>query len=61
MDEYKKPYFILFSAMCDIFDNIDQLDAGSVKEIIYKAQNEAEDAYVMFPEEQEKLAQEEKQ
>ena len=50
MDEYKKPYLILFSAMCDIFERIDELDAGSIKELIFKAQNEAEDAFIMFGE-----------
>ncbi len=49
--EYKAPYHILFGALEDIIHAIDQQNFGTAKELIIKAQQDAEKAFISFGEE----------
>lgn len=46
MDEYKKPYLILFNRITDALEKLTQLDYEGAKEILIQAQQEAEDAFI---------------
>lgn len=47
MDEYKKPYLMLFNRITDALEKIDQQDYESAKEILIQAQQEAEEAFIL--------------
>ncbi len=47
MEEYKKPYLILFNGVTDALKKIDQQDYGSAKGILIQAQQEAEEAFIL--------------
>lgn len=46
MDEYKKPYLTLWNAITDATKAIEQQNFGFAKELLKKAQQDAEEAYV---------------
>jgi len=46
MDEYKKPYLTLWNAVTDATKAIEQQNFGLAKELLKKAQQDAEEAYV---------------
>ena len=46
MDEYKKPYLILFNGITDALEKIDLQDYDRAKEILIQAQQEAEEAFI---------------
>ena len=48
MDEYKKPYLILFGKLADAIEAIEKCNFGQAKEILIKAQNDAEEEYINF-------------
>ena len=47
MDEYKRPYLILFNGITDALEKMDRQDYDSVKEILIHAQQEAEEAFIL--------------
>ncbi len=48
MDEYKKLYLILWNGFTDALEMIERQNYGCAKEILIKAQQEAEEAYMDF-------------
>ena len=46
MDEYKRPYLILFNSVTDALTALEHSDPGDAAEILIKAQQDAEDAYI---------------
>jgi len=51
MDEYKKPYYILFNAITDAIKMFSEDRAAEAMEILYISQIKAEEAFVSFNEE----------
>ena len=49
-NEYKEPYYILLGALEDIINAIDNHNFGTAKELIIKAQLNAEQAFITFGE-----------
>ena len=47
MDEYKKPYLILFNRITDALEKMDWQDYENAKEILIQAQREAEEAFIL--------------
>ena len=47
MDEYKKPYLILFNRITDALEKMDRQDYDSAKEMLIQAQQEAEKAFIL--------------
>lgn len=50
MNEYKKPYVVLFNAITDALVQIDCLEIIKAKNILIKAQLEAEEEFIKFEE-----------
>ena len=50
MDEYKKPYFILFNAITDAIKMLIEDRAADAMEILYTSQIKSEEAFVSFGE-----------
>lgn len=48
MNEYQKPYIILFNAIISALGEIDKMNFGVAREILIKAQQQAEEAYISF-------------
>ena len=46
MDEYKKPYLILWGRIDDALKAMAQCNYGLAAELLKKAQSEAEEAYI---------------
>ena len=46
MDEYKTPYLILFNSITDALAMLERQNYGTVKELLIKAQKDAETAFV---------------
>lgn len=51
MDEYKKPYLILWKAIDGTLTEMDNLNFGTAKNLLRKAQIDAEEAYIEQDEE----------
>ena len=54
MDEYKKPYFLLWSGITDALEAIRSRNYGRAEERLMEAQKEAEEAWITALEETEK-------
>ena len=50
MDEYKKPYFVLFNSLTDIAEEIEKQNYGRAKQLIEEAQQQAEEMYISMEE-----------
>ena len=50
MDEYKKPYLVLFNALTDIAAEIEKQNYGLAKQLIAEAQQQAEEMYISIEE-----------
>ena len=48
MDEYKKPYLILWNGVTDAIEALEKQNYGYAKEILIKVQQEAEETYIDF-------------
>ena len=46
MDEYKKPYLILFNSLTDIAEEIEKQNYGRAKQLIEEVQQKAEEMYI---------------
>ena len=46
MSHYRKMYYILFTAIADALDALDNLDIGTAKEILRGAHFHTEDIYI---------------
>ena len=46
LTDYKKLYFHLFSVIADAVESIEHANYGTAKEILVKAQQEAEEEYM---------------
>lgn len=46
MDEYRVPYLILFNCVTDALDILEQSDAADVRQMLIRAQQEAEEAFI---------------
>lgn len=46
MDDYKKPYFILWGGINEAIEAIREQNFGVAAEVLIRAQQEAEDAYI---------------
>ncbi len=46
MPDYQKLYFQLFAAMADAVEAIDAANYGTAKELLIRAQQEAEEQYI---------------
>ena len=46
MPDYKKLYFMLFAAMADAVEEMEEQNYGKAKRILISAQQEAEEAYI---------------
>ena len=46
MPDYKKLYFMLFAAMADAVENLEQENYGAAKQRLISAQQEAEEEYL---------------
>ena len=46
MDEYKKPYLVLFNALTDIAAEIEKQNYGLAKQMIADAQQQAEEVFL---------------
>jgi len=46
MDDYKKPYLTLFNAVTDALDELERQNLGRTREILVRAQQAAEEAYI---------------
>lgn len=53
MENLPKYYTILFNALTDIAEAIDRMDFGTARDLIIRAQQEAEEAYASEGEEPE--------
>ena len=51
MEDYKERYDLLFNAITDAIECIDEQNYGSAKELLIRAQQEAEELYLSFEEE----------
>ncbi len=52
MNEYQKPYYIVFNAVTDAVRELEKLNFGKAREILIKAQYDAEEAFVSFGEDE---------
>ena len=50
MDEYKKPYLVLFNSLTDIAEEIEKQNYGRAKQLIAEAQQQAEEMYISIEE-----------
>ena len=46
MDEYRVPYLILFNRVTDALDILEQSDTADVRQMLIRAQQEAEEAFI---------------
>jgi len=46
MDDFRKPYFILWNSFTDIINMLEQQNYGLAKELLIKAQQEAEETFI---------------
>jgi len=46
MTDYKKLYYKLFNAVTDALEALEQLNVGQAKELLLRAQQEAEELYL---------------
>ena len=46
MPDYKKLYFMLFAAMADAVENLEQENYGAAKQRLISAQQKAEESYI---------------
>ena len=53
MDEYKKPYIILFNAYADAIEQLKVCDVDAAMDILIRAMQDAEEAYMDFEEVEE--------
>lgn len=51
MNEYQKPYYLLFNAITDALCEIRKMNFGDAIEILTKAQQASEEVFVSFEEE----------
>ena len=51
MDEYKKPYLILWKAIDRTLEELRNQNFGTAKKLLQKAQTDAEEAYIEQDEE----------
>ncbi len=49
MNKYKKPYIILFSSITKALNELEKINFGSAIEILVKAQQDAEEEYISYP------------
>ena len=49
MPNYKKLYFMLFAAMADAVEDLEQENYGVAKQRLISAQQEAEEEYISAP------------
>ena len=53
MDEYKKPYLILWSGIDDALKELEQCNYGVAATLLKKAQSDAEEAYISVEDQEE--------
>ena len=53
MNEYQKPYYIVFNAITDAVRELEKSNFGKAREILTQAQCDAEEAFVTFGENNE--------
>ena len=46
MDEYKVPYLILFNRVTDVLEALETSDMADIREMLIRAQQEAEEAFI---------------
>lgn len=46
MEEYKKMYLLLFSAITDALEQMEQQNYGTAKDLLIAAQQQAEEIYI---------------
>ena len=51
MSEYKKPYYILFNSITDAIHEMERMNFGIAKQMLYFAQMSAEEAFISYGEE----------
>ena len=52
MSEYRKPYLLLWAGISDAIKELENRNYGIADQILKKAQQDAENAYINSPEEQ---------
>ncbi len=48
MNEYQKPYQILFTSILNAIDEINRLNFGIARDILIKAQQDSEEEFISF-------------
>ncbi len=46
MPDYEKLYFTLFSTLAEVVEQIDKYNFGTARELLIKAQRQAEEQYI---------------
>ena len=53
MNEYKKPYYILLNSITNAIHEMEKMNFGVAKQMLYLAQMRAEEAFILYGEENE--------